>query len=385
MQLTQQEEKALAGEEGEALATAYRILVASGEATDAEYLSPVKWVHLSGVNYNTIGDSGESFLRQISQDAHVRVQTTLNPMGFDINSVSKFNLGDNFIQKQQSIRDSYERMGVIPTFSCIPYEIFDLPEKGTQVAFAESNAAIYANSVANLKTNKESAFTALASALTGKSPYSSLRTEEDAPSTPIHMDVSNPDELDFGMLGYFAGKMTKTESVSLSGIDMPDMRKCKSLCGGMGTSGTCAKFNISKDNPSNTIHFDKKESQNIHDELNTSDDGDIITLGSPQLGLPELSDLTSMLKNKSFTKPCMIFCPRTIQDKAESLGYVDKIQHAGAEIFYDCCICLTPLIDKAQIDGVITNSIKGAYYLNKSTGVKVNLKNLSSIIGDETK
>ncbi len=79
-------------------------------------------------------------------------------------------LDENFISKQLSIRKSYETMGVTPSFSCIPYEIFDIPKDGTQVAFAESNAAIHANSYDNLKTNKESSFSALASAITGKSP-----------------------------------------------------------------------------------------------------------------------------------------------------------------------------------------------------------------------
>ena len=153
---------------GETLQTAYRILLATGEATNAESLIPIKWAHLSGVNYNTIGDSGEEFLRNISKDAKVKVKTTVNPMGFDVDHISEFDHIDNdFVEKQKSIRDSYIRMGVEPTFSCTPYDIFDLPQKDTQVSFAESNAAIFANSLGGLKTNKESAFSALASAITG--------------------------------------------------------------------------------------------------------------------------------------------------------------------------------------------------------------------------
>ena len=129
MELTHDEEEALKGNKGETLELAYRILAATGEATDAERLIPIHWSHLSGVNYNTIGDAGEEFLSKISKDARVKVKTTLNPMGFDIDSVSKFSLDENFIEKQQSIRNSYEQMGVTPSFSCIPYEIYDLPEK----------------------------------------------------------------------------------------------------------------------------------------------------------------------------------------------------------------------------------------------------------------
>ena len=383
MELTRQEEAVLKGEKGETLELAFRILVATGEAFNAERLIPIKWAHLSGVNYNTIGDAGEEFLSKLSQDAKVATRTTLNPMGFDIDNVSNYNLNENFLEKQQSIKDSYERMGVVPSFSCIPYEIFDLPEKGTQVSFAETNAAIYANSIGHLKTNKESAFSALASALTGKSPYSDLR-KDDSPNLTIRMKIENPNEMTFGMLGYFAGKIAGS-SVSISGVKTLNKRSCKSLCGGMGTSGTCGKFVLDDDEKSEKVDFDEKELQKIHDELNTSDSGDLITLGSPQLGLEEISDLASMLKNKSFKKRCMVFCPRAVQQQARKLAYTNELERAGCEILSDCCTCLTPLIDKKDVDSVTTNSIKGAYYLKNSNGVGVNLKPLSKIIQDETK
>lgn len=384
MELTKEEELALRGEYGETLETAYRILVATGEATNAQKLIPIKWAHLSGVNYNTIGDAGEEFLAKLAQDARVKVMTTVNPMGFDFDSVSKYNLSDEFIEKQKSIADSYKKIGVIPSFSCIPYEIFDLPEKGTQVSFAESNAAIYANSIGNLKTNKESAFSALASALTGKSPYSDLRID-DTPNLTIQMKVDQPDELAFGMLGYFAGKVADN-AVQLSGVSDMDRRQCKALCGGMGTSGRCGKFVLGQQAPnSEKIDFDKKEMQKVYDELNTADKGDIITLGSPQLGLKEIADLSWLLKGREFTKRCMVFCPRSVQEQARNLGYINEIERAGCEILSDCCTCLSPLVDKNEIDSVTTNSIKGAYYLNNSNGVGVNLKSLARIIAEETR
>lgn len=383
MELTKEEESALKGEQGEIMQMAYRILVATGEATDAEKLIPIEWAHLSGVNYNTIGDAGEEFLASISKDARVKVKTSLNPMGFDIDNVSNYNLDDNFISKQLSIKQSYEQMGVIPSFSCIPYEIFDIPKEGTQVSFAESNAAIHANSFDDLKTNKESAFSALASALTGKSPYSSLR-KETKPNLTIRMKIENPNELTYGMLGFFAGKVGN-ESVNISGLNQMDRRSCKSLCGGMGTSGTCAKFNFDEESGSEIVDFDEHELKKVYDELNTSGKGDLITLGSPQLGLEEISDLAVRLKGRSFKKRCMIFCPRAVKEQATKLGHTNELKRAGCEILSDCCTCLTPLINKEEVDSVTTNSIKGAYYLKNSNGVGVNLKSLSEIIKDETR
>ncbi len=387
MELTKEEQSALNGEMGETLQTAYRILVATGEATNAEKLISIKWAHLSGVNYNTIGDAGEEFLRKISKDAQVKVKATVNPMGFDFDHISEFNhIDDEFIEKQKSIRDSYIRMGVEPTFSCTPYDIFDLPEKDTQVSFAESNAAIFANSLGGLKTNKESAFSALASALTGKSPYSDFRKDETNIPMTIRMKLENPNELDFGLLGFFAGKVGDT-AVNISGVSQPNRRSCKALCGGMGTSGTCAKFQFTdiENNTSEKVDFGKEEMNKIYDELNTSDKGDIITLGSPQLGLGELSDLSNMLKGKSFQKRCMIFCSRAVQNQARNRDYTKEIERAGGEILSDCCTCLTPLIDTNETDSVTTNSVKGAYYLKNSTGVDVNLKSLSKIIEEDTK
>ena len=384
MELTKEEEAALGGKHGETLALAYRVLVAIGEATESEKLIPIEWAHLSGVNYNTIGDAGEQFLSHLSKDTKFKVKTTVNPMGLDFDTISKYELNEQFIQKQQSIKDSYEKMGAIPSFSCIPYEIFELPKKGTHVSFAESNAAIYANSVSGLKTNKEGAFSALASAITGKSPCSDLRDDKNRkPNVTIQMKIKNKDELTYGMLGYFAGKVAGN-SVAISGTTNLDKRSCKSLCAGMGTSGRCGMFTL-EEGEGEKIDFDDKEMQNVRDELNTSESGDVITLGSPQLGLEEISDLAVMLHGKSFRKRCMIFCPRAIKKQITDLGYAKEIERAGGEFLYDCCICLTPLINKDNVDSVITNSVKGAYYLRTSNGVDVNLKSLSQIVREETK
>src|SRR5215216_1568535 len=99
MQLTADDEKALDGDQGETVASAYRILLAIGEATDAEKLVPIKWVHLSGVNYNTIGDSGVQFLEKFSSNAKVAVKTTINPMVFKKKKTKS--LPENLIKKKR--------------------------------------------------------------------------------------------------------------------------------------------------------------------------------------------------------------------------------------------------------------------------------------------
>jgi predicted aconitase len=379
MHLTTDEEKSLNGENGETIASAYKILLAIGIATEAEKLVPIKWAHISGVNYNTIGDAGVEFLEKFSRDAKVAVKTTLNPMGFDRNKPA--NLPENFAKQQMRIVRSYEKMGTTPSFTCIPYEIFEIPERGSAVSFAESNAALYSNSVLGLLTNKESSLSALASSVTGKAPYSDLRIEEFRhPKVTVNPTVKLMTEVDYGLLGYFAGKMIKDSCVAFDGIrEKADIINIKSLSAAIGTSGNCGMF-TSEENTNEVISYGREEINTIKDEINTAEDGNIIVLGSPQLGVNELNFLATLVENKKFLKRCMIFCPRAVYNQAANTGLIGKIEKSGGEFICDSCTCLTPLITRYDFDSVITNSIKGAYYLNHSNRTGVALKDIKSIV-----
>jgi predicted aconitase len=382
MELARDEEKALDGNCGEALATAYRILVAIGEATGAKKLVPVKWAHISGVNYNTIGDGGMRFLEKFSTSAKFAVKTTINPMGYDRSKPE--DIAHSFQERQENIASSYERMGATPSFTCTPYEVFDLPQKGTVVSFAESNAAVFSNSLLGLKTNKESALSALASSVTGKTPLSDLRLEEARnPKIAIESDFDFRTELDYGLLGYFAGKAVKDSCVALNSINKPDTIQAKALCAAMGTSGSCGMFTLGG-KKKEKISFGKREAQVVMDELSTADDADIITLGSPQLGINELKLLAKLTETKKFTRRCMVFCSRTIYNNAVKIGLAGKIEKSGADFRCDSCTCLTPYVNKDKYDAVITNSVKGAYYLSKSNKVKVALKDIKTIAEEYT-
>jgi predicted aconitase len=382
MELARDEEKALEGNSGEALATAYRILVAIGEATGAKKLAPVKWAHISGVNYNTIGDGGMRFLEKFSASAKFAIKTTINPMGYD--RCKPEDIPQSFQERQENIASSYERMGAKPSFTCTPYEVFELPQKGTVVSFAESNAAVFSNSLLGLRTNKESAISALASSVTGKTPLSDLRLEEARnPKTAIESDFDFRTELDYGLLGYFAGKAVKDSCVALNNINKLDTIQAKALCAAMGTSGSCGMFTLGG-KAKEKISFGKKEAQAVMDELSTADDADIITLGSPQLGINELKLLAKLTETKKFTRRCIVFCSRTIYNSALKIGLAGKIEKSGADFRCDSCTCLTPYVTKDRYDAVITNSVKGAYYLSKSNKVKVALKDIKTIAEEYT-
>jgi predicted aconitase len=382
MELARDEEKALDGKYGEALATAYRILLAIGEATGAQKLVPVKWAHISGVNYNTIGDGGIRFLEKFSTSAKFAIRATINPMGYDRSKPE--DIPHSFQERQENIAGSYERMGATPSFTCTPYEVFDLPQKGTTVSFAESNAVLFSNSLLGLKTNKESALSALASSVTGKTPLSDLRLEEArSPKVAIESDFDFRTELDFGLLGYFAGKAVKDSSVALDSINRLDTIQAKALCAAMGTSGSCGMFTFGG-KVKEKISFGKKEAGSVMDELSSTDDADIIALGSPQLGISELKLLAKLTGTKKFTRRCMVFCSRAIYNNAVKIGLAGKIEKSGVDFRCDSCTCLTPYVTKDKYDGVITNSVKGAYYLSKSNKVKVALKDIKTIAEEYT-
>jgi predicted aconitase len=274
-------------------------------------------------------------------------------------------------------------MGVVPSFTCTPYEVFEIPERGSAVSFAESNAAVFSNSMLGLRTNKESALSALASAVTGSAPLSDLRSGRNTPKIAINAEYDFKSELDFGLLGYFAGKIVKDSSVSLSGVSAPSTIEAKALSGGMGTSGSCGMFTLG--DSAERISFGKKEAQDVLDELNTADDGDIITLGSPQFGMGELEFLAGLVEGKKFTKRCMIFCSKAIHKQATKIGLTGALEKSGAEFMCDSCTCLTPYVTKQEYDSVVANSVKGAYYLNHSNKVKVALRDLRTIAREYTK
>lgn len=383
MYLTRDEEKSLNGENGETMASAYKILLAIGMATGAEKLVPIKWAHLSGVNYNTIGDAGVEFLEKFSRNAKVAVKTTLNPMGFDRNKPT--NLPKIFTDQQMRIVRAYENMGTTPSFTCIPYETFDMPDRGSAVSFAESNAAIYSNSVLGLLTNKESSLSALASSVTGKAPYSDLRIEEFRhPKVSVKPTVKLNTEVDHGLLGYFAGKMLNDTCIAFDDIkERTSIINMKSLSAAIGTSGICGMF-TSEEKTNEVISYGREESNKIKDEINTAEDGDIIALGSPQLGISEINFLSKLVEGKRFLKRCMIFCPRAVYNQATNTGLIDRLQKSGVQFICDSCTCLTPLITRNDFDSVITNSIKGAYYLNHSNRIGVALKDMKSIVKEYT-
>jgi predicted aconitase len=389
MLLTMAEEKALAGENGEALEIAYRVLVAIGKISNAKRLIPIKWAHVSGVSYLTIGDYGLDFLKKISgaRGTKFRVFTTVNPCGMDIENWDSLDIPEDYADKQLKIISYYEKLGIANSFTCVPFQSYKVPRRGTSVAWAESSAAIYANSILGLRTNRESAVSALACALTGKTVYSDLHIPRNrVPTKNIKIKIERGDgrglsgSVDYGVLGYFAGKNV-LGVIGFQGqrLDLK-LAEAKALCAAIGTTGSSGMFVPNSREKLETLDFTEKEYEDVFSELSQTGEGEAIVFGCPQMTIEELYDLSRLLVGKHFRKKCYIFCSSKIYEIARTRGYAHVIEEAGGTFVRDACADFTPLISAVNVDSVETDSCKGAHYMRKVHGVKVSLKDTQRII-----
>lgn len=391
MFLTKTEERALGGEYGETLESAYRVLLAIGRLGDASRLIPIKWAHVSGVSYLTIGDYGSDYLQRISRSrgAKFKVFTTVNPCGMDVENWDRLGISPEYAQNQSRIIQAYERLGVASSFTCVPFQSYPVPDRGTHVSWAESSAAIYANSILDLRTNKESAVSALASALTGKTVYSDLHIEENRrPTVAVRVELGRgrrpSGSLDFGLLGYYAGKRTKGV-VEFQGVaSRSRLEESKALCAALGTVGSSGMFCFGRSRGLEAIPFSLREYEETFDDISDAEDGEAIVFGCPQMTIEELYDLSKRIGGKRFKKRCLIFCSSKVYAIAKSRGYAQSIEGAGATFIRDACADFTPLISVLNVESVTTDSAKGAHYMKSVHKVKVALKPVETIIKEET-
>ncbi|MEM3078295.1 MAG: aconitase X catalytic domain-containing protein [Nitrososphaerales archaeon] len=382
MYLTNDEEKALKGEYGEALEISYRILSSIGRLTDASHLIEISSAHVSGVSYSTIGDYGKEFLEKISLNAKVSVPTTVNPAGLDYQNPHDFNINDNYVSGQMKIIEAYKRLGVTDSFTCTPYEGFYLPPKGSHVSWAESSASVYANSILNLMTNRESALSALASAISGKTPYSELHIEEfRKPTLSIQNKINNlSNSVKFGVLGYFAGKITRGP-MTFQNIKNPNPSEAKAICAAIGTSGASGMFMINeKIDKVERVDFTDNEFKDVYDELNDAEKGDAIILGCPHLNVNEINEISESIRDRKFSKKCLIFCSRRTYEEARRKGYTDRVEKAGGKFVCNTCAVFTPIIPSLGVDNIATNSCKAAHYIKRVHKISISLKDSNEII-----
>ena len=155
MYLSKEEERILNGEEGYARQKSMEILASLGDIYGADKLIPVTSCQIAGASYKTIGDAGLFFISEFAKTSKIRVKATLNPIGMDSIGWQRMKIKREFAEKQLEILDAYLKMGIDCSCTCTPYLIGNRPDCGEHIAWSESSAISFANSVLGAKTNRK--------------------------------------------------------------------------------------------------------------------------------------------------------------------------------------------------------------------------------------
>lgn len=383
MYLTSEEEKAYDGEYGWAYQVSMKILVRLGDLFGATRLIPVESAHISGVSYKTLGDAPIDFLEAlVSKGGKAQTLSTLNPSSFDPHYLVK-SFPQNYRGKQLHIIDLYSKMGIDPTLTCTPYEIRK-PQLDGHLAWAESSAVVYANSILGCWTNREGGPSALAAALIGKTPNSGVHQAENREANVlVKVEPHLQDETEFGALGIYTGKLLKDKIPFFKGLSNYTNEDLKQLSAGLGSSGMVSMFHykeLCNEKGLETVSVEMKTLKDAAEGLSTvSEAPDLIFIGCPHCSLNEIRGVAEALRGKKVKNGVELWvcASRYIKRKAEN--YVGIIERAGGHVLCDTCAIVT-WVKNLGMDTMMTNSAKTAYYAPTLNEVDVTLAPLSKCI-----
>lgn len=390
MYLTKEQERMLAGENGEVLERMFRLLVRLGEIYGADRMIPVGSVQVAGVSYKSIGDPGLEFLEDIAgKGAKVRVPTSLNPPGMDLVDWKELGFPEDFAEKQLLIMDAFKKMGIMMTATCTPYLVGNLPRFGEHIAWSESSAVSFANSVIGARTNREGGPSALAAALCGVTPNYGLHLDENRkPSVVVKVNAELKDNSDFGALGYHVGKLVKKGIPYFKGVENADVDQLKALGAAMAASGAVALYhaegltpeaNLMNTKGLETIDVGERELRETYKALNTGKDPDIVILGCPHASLKEIATLACKLEGKHLRKPLWICTSRVTKEAATRMGFTEIIEKAGGKVVADTCTVVSP-IERMGYKTTGVDSGKAANYLPGFCKQQVVFKSLDDLL-----
>jgi len=370
MQLTKQEQKMLDGAEGYAVQKSMEILVALGEIFGAESLIKVGSVQVAGVSYHNLGDAGLEFLDQLAKDGKVKVLTTLNPAGMDLENWEQLGITPEFAEKQNLVIKAFEKMGILVSCTCTPYLIGNLPLFGEHLAWSESSAVTFANSVIGAKTNREGGPSALAAAFVGKTPCYGLHLDENrVPDVHVQVKAELNTLSDWGALGYAIGKKAENKIPYITGIKTAELDELKSFCASVVTYGAKPLFYIegitpaSAHQPKETITIESADVKNAYDNINDEvTDIELVCVGCPHCSIKEISEIAELVKGKKVATGTefWVATSRTAKQLADKRGYTGVIEAAGGKFACDTCMAVAPL--KGRFKSLATTSAKGCFY-----------------------
>ncbi len=397
MKLKPEERDMLDGKRGKAVRKSMEILATLGEIFEAECMVDVGSVQIAGVSYANLGEAGLEFLSEMAEDGKVKVLTTLNPAGMDRENWQALGINEEFAKNQIRVIDAFAKMGIITTCSCTPYFIGNVPHFGQHIAWAESSAVCYANSVIGARTNREGGPSALASALTGRTPRYGYHLDENRHgqvSVQVNAQLEGTDE--FGVLGKSIGdKLIKLEKniPFISGVSSATVEELKSFCASIATYGGTALFHMEGITPESNryprpsgdvLEINQEDLEKARSELvDVCPEVDFVSIGCPHASISEIGKIAGLLKGRKVKKEFWITTARPIKKIADEAGYSKIIEDAGAKFAVDTCCVVAPI--KGRFKGMVVDSAKACYYGRASNKSKVRIGTVEECVEEATK
>jgi len=393
MYLTREEERILKGDEGEARARALEVIVKVGEALGAPRLQPIVHAHVSGVSYNNIGEPGRRLIEDLaSMGARFSVPTTVNPVGFDLESPQASDLvavPREVEEGQRAITAALLRMGAALTLTCTPYYIPSVRSlrPGDSVAWGESNAVVYANSVLGLRTNREGGPVALMAAIAGRTYYYGMHTPEGRlPRVAYRLEAPDGYRLDYARaaaLGELLARLHRSEGPPMLMAPI-DAERFKELGAAVGAEGDVAMVfvpGLTPERPPERLEaVETLDYREVEDELESKrlDDVDIVYIGCPHASheeIEELARLLSRLRPRPH-RPGLLITTSRLEESRVSAEAMKVLREYGAVILRDTCLVVSSLRSRGL--RVATYSYKALFYLSRR-GLKVGLESMEDL------
>jgi predicted aconitase len=370
-----------------------RVIVRLARALDAPALRDVTRAHIDGCLYH--GQAGLDFAqRLVALGGRVVVPTTLNVGSLDLLQPQLYRGDAATGHAARQLMDAYLALGCRPTWTCAPYQLTDRPAFGEQIAWAESNAIVFANSVLGARTERYGDFLDICAALTGRVPDRGLHQDAgrrgeivfelaDVPERLRHVDVCYP------VLGHLIGQATGSAIPVIVGLPATATEdQLKALGAAAASSGSVALFHavgvtpeaptleaaLQGQPPERVVPVTRAELLAARDSLSSARDGRLTTvsLGTPHFSLSEFAALRALLAGRRVHPDvdCYVSTGRDIRAELAQRGWLAELEDAGLRVVVDTCTYITPILRRRE--GVaMTNSAKWAYYAPGNLGVAV--------------
>ena len=384
LQLSTRDQEMLDGMHGPATQIAMSIVARMAEVAGAQGLLDISAAHIDSTIY--IGEAGLEFAERLaSLGAKVRVPTSLNVSGVDEYHWREWAVPQDWAEKAQRQMVAYQGMGTVPTWTCAPYQTEMRPEFGQQIAWGESNAIVFANSVIGARTERYPDLFDICCAITGRAPAAGLHLTEKRAGQILFRLVDVPlavqeSEEFYPTLGHILGKIAQDRIPVVDGLNArPDEDQLKALGAASASSGAVALFHIvgltseaptleaafQDRTPLKTVDIDMPALRQARRELThaASDRLDMVVLGSPHFSLAEFRRLAPLLegREKHPKVKFLVTSSRVMVALAEKAGLLEPLRAFGGQLTVDTCILATPMLPP-EIQNLMTNSAKFAYY-----------------------